>query len=542
MTLRLQSIWQFIGRNEYKVGPPEAGEVSVPVLVEITPDDPIIAYFQRNSDVTDITTLDLNSLVLKALKANGVQLVVPLVNHGELKGLLNLAPQLGERDDSVYGRQFLEELTSYASPALRVAQLIRQQRIEAGTGEGTEQELSIARQMQQLLSPTEVPSLPGWQVAAHYQPARIIGGDFYDFLQFSDGKVGFIIGKVTDKGVPAALVMATTRNMLRAAAEQLVLPGRVLERVNNLVHADIPPNMFVTCLYLLLDPASGRLRYANAGYSLPYLRRHDDIYELRVSGMPLGLMAGRHYGEKEVILTPGESILLYSDGLVEAHNAQRETFGFPRLKKLLTTALEAKGEGLIDFLLAELTEFVGKDWEQEDDVTLIVLHRLASEPEGQLPIRALEEEDLVETTIGEPWRTLVKFSLASIPGNEREAMQRITEAVQEFSLSGAYLDRLRTAIAETVMNAIEHGNENRPELPVYIHLLASKTALRILVTDWGGGRPIPEPDEPNLEAKLAGLQSPRGWGLFLIKNLTDEVYITSNNKHHTVDLIFYLEE
>jgi anti-sigma regulatory factor (Ser/Thr protein kinase) len=394
-----------------------------------------------------------------------------------------------------------------------------------------EQELQIARLIQQTLLPKNVPDLPGWQIAAHYQPARAVGGDFYDFLTFPDGRLGLVVGDVTDKGVPAALVMATTRSILRAAAERLVSPGAVLERVNNLLYADIPPKMFVTCLYALLNPATGRVCFANAGHDLPYRRHLNGVDELRATGMPLGLMPDMDYEEKEIVVAPGETVLFYSDGLVEAHNPQREMLGFPRLQALM--AGHPGGANLIDFLIEHLAEFTGAGWKQEDDVTLVTLQRLA--------VSALPDQANVVEINSTAWRTLAQFSLPSMPGNEREAMQRVADEVQEIGLSGTYLERLKTAVAEATMNAIEHGNKNRPELPVQVELWTSETALRVRIIDQGGGQPIPEPEAPNLEAKLAGLQTPRGWGLFLIKNLMDEMHLINNETHHTIELILYLE-
>jgi serine phosphatase RsbU (regulator of sigma subunit) len=244
--------------------------------------------------------------------------------------------------------------------------------------ERVEQELSTARRIQQSLLPKAVPTLEGWQIATYYQPARAVGGDFYDFLPLADGRLGIVLGDVTDKGVPAALVMATTRSMLRAAAQGEASPGQVLARVNELLYADLPPAMFVTCFYAVLDPTSGRLRYANAGQDLPYRRRADGgICELRARGMPLGLMAGMVYEEQEAELAGGDSVLFYSDGLVEAHNPQRELFGFPRLAGLLAQepAGEAGDAKTIERLLGELAAFTGAGWEQEDDVTLVTLRR-----------------------------------------------------------------------------------------------------------------------------------------------------------------------
>ena len=171
--------------------------------------------------------------------------------------------------------------------------------------------------------------------------------------------------------------MATTRTLLRAAAQRLLSPGEVLRRANDALVTDIPPNMFITCLYAILEVESGRLLYANAGHDLPYRRRaerNEGAEELRARGMPLGLMPGMSYEEKEVVLGKGESVLFYSDGLVEAHDPQREMFGFPRLQGLVGTH-RSGGSSLIGFLLSELSRFTGEDWEQEDDITLVTLER-----------------------------------------------------------------------------------------------------------------------------------------------------------------------
>ena len=146
-----------------------------------------------------------------------------------------------------------------------------------------------------------------------------------------------------------------------------------MRRVNDALVTDIPPNMFVTCFYAILDPKSGRLSYANAGHDLPYLWHGGDAEELRARGMPLGLMPGMRYEEKEVVLDAGEVALFYSDGLVEAHNPQGEMFGFPRLQELVAEHAEERSLG--DFLLGELYSFTGEGWEQEDDITLLALQR-----------------------------------------------------------------------------------------------------------------------------------------------------------------------
>jgi serine phosphatase RsbU (regulator of sigma subunit)/predicted ester cyclase len=273
--------------------------------------------------------------------------------------------------DRVSGGKIVEEWS--ANVVTPFLEEIEQQTRER---ERVEQELRVARRIQQASLPKEVPTLEGWQISPFYQPAREVGGDFYDFLELGNGRLGLVVGDATGKGVPAALVMSTTCGMLRAVALSLNSPGEVLERVNEALSARMPSSMFVTCFYAILDPESGHLSYANAGHDLPYLRRRGGhCEELRARGMPLGLMPGMSYEEKEIVLDVGEAALFYSDGLVEAHNPQREMFGFPRLRRLVA---EHPQEGpLVGFLIDKLRSYTGDGWEQEDDITLMTLERSA---------------------------------------------------------------------------------------------------------------------------------------------------------------------
>lgn len=522
----LRRLW----RRRAEAEPVTAAEPTLPTLaatsftdLDLSPDDPLINYLQTTSGVVEVERLPLDSPGVQVLRNAGVKLILPLVSHGELIGLINLGPRLSEQDYSSDDRKLLSDLAVQAAPALRVAQLARQQQIEARERERLEQELRVARLIQQTLLPDDVPQLEGWSVNAHYQPARAVGGDFYDFIYYPDGKIGFIIGDVTDKGVPAALVMATTRSLLRAAAERLIQPGEVLERTNNLLHEDIPPKMFVTCFYGILDPATGHMRFANAGHDVPYRRTAAGVGELRATGMPLGLLPGMQYEEREAVLEPGETLLLYSDGLVEAHNPTREMFGFPRLQNVLCNYAEDKA--LVPYLLDELASFTGPGWEQEDDVTLVILKRMD---------KRVESEQLGE------WETVAAFEIASEPGNERQAMERVAELVAPLNLADGRLEKLKTAVAEATMNAMEHGNQYRADLPVQVSVKKNATNLAVTITDQGGGQPIVAKETPDLQAKLAGEQSPRGWGLFLILNMVDEMNIYSDASQHTVELILHL--
>jgi serine phosphatase RsbU (regulator of sigma subunit) len=241
-----------------------------------------------------------------------------------------------------------------------------------------EQELRVARDIQQALLPKDLPRPDSWELSAYYQPAREVGGDFYDFLEFEDGRLGLVVGDATGHGVPAALVMANTQSVLRAVAQRGgSAPSRALAEANEVLYTYIPPSMFVTCFYAILDPESGSLKYANAGHNLPCTRRHDGLVdEFRARGMPLGLMPGMGYEEREAVLEPGESVLFFSDGLIEAHDPKGEMFGTLRLRDLLAEHPRS-GKDLTAYLVEELERFTGEGWEQEDDITLVTLRRSA---------------------------------------------------------------------------------------------------------------------------------------------------------------------
>ena len=298
-------------------------------------------------------------------------------DRGEFMGVAPTGKEIevtGTIVHRILGGKIAEEWGEGTGAVELMERLVEQERIER---ERVEQDLRMARSIQQASLPKEVPTLEGWRISPHYRPAREVGGDFYDFFELEDDRLGLVVGDATGHGVPAALLMSTTCGMLRAVALSGGSAGEVLERVNEALAARIPPSTFVTCFYGVLEPSSGRFTYANAGHDLPYLRRRGGrgAEELRARGMPLGLMPGMGYEEKETILESGSSALFYSDGLVEAHDLEGEMFGFPRLRRLVAEHTEPGS--MVDFLMDELRSFTGDRWEQEDDVTLLTLERSA---------------------------------------------------------------------------------------------------------------------------------------------------------------------
>lgn len=533
--------WLDRGRRRWRTGdaePPRRGGPDDALAVDIPPHDPLLAWLQMTPEPVLVDGIRIDSPGVRALREAGVVLVAPLVAQGELIGLLNLGERRSEQVYSSDDRKLLESLANQAAPALRVAQLVRKQQAEARQRERVEQELRVAQLIQQHFLPKTLPSTAGWHVEAFYRPAREVGGDFYDFVDLPGGTLGVMVGDVTDKGVPAALVMASTRSVLRSSAQRLIDPGAVLERVNGILAPDMPPNMFVTCLYGVLEPSTGRFRFANAGHNLPCVQTDDGAVEVRATGMPLGLMPSSTYDENETVVAPGHTLLLYSDALPEAHNEAGDMLGFPRLVEVAGAA----GTRVMDALLTELDRFTGPDWEQEDDITLVSLIRTghkpnhAAGPEGAAA--GTGATGATGATGDRDGRALASFAVPSVPGNEREVMNRVIDAVADLPIDPTRLERLGTAVSEATMNAIEHGNANDGDLLVEVRVVATQDDVVVRIVDQGIGGPVSDDvEEPDLAAKLRGEQTPRGWGLFLIRNMVDELREAQDVDQHTIELI-----
>ena len=341
--------------------------------VEIAPTDPLFAYLQAASGVVDAERLELDSPALTELRAAHIRAIVPLVAQGELIGALYLGPRLSDQEYSADDRKLLTTLAAQAAPAIRVAQLVREQAVEIEARERLEQEMRVATLIQQQFLPRELP-----------QAARLAGGGL--LRPGPRGRRRLLrlhpVARRPDRdrrrrrdrqGRPGGAdhgpdPVRPPRRGTPAPVACEVLSGRTRSSCPRCRRGCSSPAC--TCV---LEPATGRVEFANAGHNLPYVRTADGVIELRATGMPLGLLAGMEYAEREAVLAPGESVLLYSDGLVEAHGPAGDMFGFPKLRELMET--ERPGSELLDHLLDELHGFVGEGWEQEDDITLVALQR-----------------------------------------------------------------------------------------------------------------------------------------------------------------------
>jgi serine phosphatase RsbU (regulator of sigma subunit) len=341
------------------------------------PADPLVAELLRARGTVLLDAFAAPSPLAERMRASGAVLAVPLLNSGELVGILTAGAKRSDQRYSSGDRVLLDQLAGQVAPALHVAQLVLRQKEEAAEHGRLEQEMRLARDIQLALLPAALPQLPGWSTASRYTPARTVGGDFYDFIPRADGRLGVLIADVSGKGMAAALLMATTRSILRSVIDAEEKPGAALRRANTLLKREIPKGFFVTCLYGLLDPATGVFVFANAGHNLPVAQRGTAASLLRARGMPLGLMDDMAYEEQATTLEAGDLLLLYSDGLVEAHDAGRAMYGRARLSATLLAMQDEPSGCVLDAVLEDWQGFVGGQDEQEDDLTLIALRRTA---------------------------------------------------------------------------------------------------------------------------------------------------------------------
>jgi sigma-B regulation protein RsbU (phosphoserine phosphatase) len=240
------------------------------------------------------------------------------------------------------------------------------------------EELDLAWQIQAGFLPQDLPEIPGWQLTATLKPSRETSGDFYDLIPLPGGRLGILVADVSGKGMGAALFMVLSRTLIRTyAAQHHSEPAAVLVAANSRIVADIHTDQFVTAFYGILDTTSGRMTYCNAGHNPPYLfsaQSGSAVQELRRTGMPLGVFADARWESKTVWLTPGDTLILYSDGITEAHDVQKGLFGEERLLQAALANLGHSAGEIQSSVMAQVSEFAG-DAPQFDDITLAVLIR-----------------------------------------------------------------------------------------------------------------------------------------------------------------------
>jgi len=304
-------------------------------------------------------------------------LCVPLVIKNHTIGVIYVDNRLQAGIFSPSDLELLNAIASNAAIAIENARLY-QLAVEKGR---LERELQMARQVQVSLLPKETPRIPGWEFASCWLPARQVSGDFYDFMNISGEQPGLVIADVSDKGMPAALFMGLTRAILRASMDQVNSPVEGIIRANRLICADSPNSMFVTMFYAQVNPQVGEVTYVNAGHNPPLLyhccgdSQDGQVHWLSKTGMAVGVLTDTLYTQQIVRFEPGDFMLLYTDGVVDAESPQGEPFGTSRLQSVVIENRNETAAEMIQALEDSLAVHVG-DHEPFDDVTILAIKRL----------------------------------------------------------------------------------------------------------------------------------------------------------------------
>lgn len=365
---------------------------------------------------------------------------------------------------------------------------LMQDRVEREIRE-MERDLEAARSIQMGMLPRQVQLPPGWQLTARLHPAKEVGGDFYDLIDLGEGRFGLALGDAASKGLPAALLMASTVSLIRSHAPLHDRPAAVLTAVNRLLCSSLPPMAFVTVVYAILDTVRGEIHVASAGHLPPIIGGEE--MEV-IPSLPLGVEPDLTFTEQVWPLAPGASLLLYSDGLIEGGDADGMA-AFERVRGLLREPV-ARSERLAAELMAPLQPLVASG-RLGDDVTLLLL----------VPP--------VTWALEVPSREGAELEVAALAGR--------------FAREHGHAERaedVATAVGEACLNAITHGHGLEGERPVQIWFRADPDALEVVVRD--SGPPFAPPTQPpDLAAQMAGEGPIRGWGFHLIRALADEVSV-----------------
>jgi serine phosphatase RsbU (regulator of sigma subunit) len=332
------------------------------VIHEVTPDMGPASWLRIHPE---------SSIEADVINSAQLLIAVPLSIKNDTFGVILI-------QEAENGRRFrarrIEIINGIAQQAALAIQndLLQQEMV---VRERLETEVQLARQIQQTFIPQFLPEISGWQLAARWLTARQVGGDFYDVIELPNHRLGIFIADVSDKGMPAALFMALTRTLIRAAVVEMNSPAEVLRRVNDQLLPDTQQGMFVTALYGVLDTESGIFTYVNAGHNPPFwVNLNGEIEKLTRTAVALGVMQQPHMKENTISLGKGETLLLYTDGLTEAFSPIGDLFGDDRLMDALQSIQTCTADEVLAHVEERVNEFI-ESIPLGDDLTMLVVRR-----------------------------------------------------------------------------------------------------------------------------------------------------------------------
>lgn len=365
-----------------------------------------------------------------------------------------------------------------------------------------QRDLRLASKMQQSILPAEFPGSPHFRVFGNMKAAQEVGGDFYDVTSLPDGRLAMAVADVSGKGVPAALFMMSSCTMLRGATIGSDDPAEVLRTTNSALYETNESTMFVTVFFAVFDPADGSLRYANGGHNHPVVIHADGTSDVlpKTRGVALGVTQDFEYESSEVTLAPGDTLILYTDGVTEAENAAAEQFEMERLRGLFADTPPDSAEAAVAEVFRAVEEFAG-DAPQFDDITCLVLRRYAAGSSRKLALKMPPE---------------------------LEEMKRVDAEIAAFGKTEGWPSELEFQIKlvfeEVVINVVNYGFETRGEgSEVDVEIVSDADAVRMVIRDNGRAfDPLSEAPEPDTESEVPD-RPVGGLGIHLVRKLMDTV-------------------
>lgn len=337
----------------------------------------LIGHVIRTGEVVDVPDVRSDARYVEGRHSTRSELAVPLLVGGSPIGALNLEsdePYTFDEEDAEILHVFADAASAAIGRALLHREMLERRRVE--------HQMQLAQEVQSRLLPARAPSVPGYDIAGRCLPTFDIGGDYYDYLELSDGLVGLVIADVCGKGIPAALSMSAFRSVLRTQARGRQEPSHLANRLNLLMPDATAEGAYVTCVYALLEPREGWLRYTNCGHNPPLLlRANGEVELLDTGGFPLGIFSDSRYETGVIRLTPGDVMLFYTDGVVECRDSRSEEFGIERLANILRRSRCRPAEELLDEILQATHEHCAQAV-FPDDFTVMLVRRAHTDKMG----------------------------------------------------------------------------------------------------------------------------------------------------------------
>ena len=394
-----------------------------------------------------------------------------------------------------------------------------------------QEELESARDMQQAILPQHFPDTADFSMQACMNPARELGGDFYDCFALPEGRWGFLVADVAGKGVGAAFFMAVSRTVLQDLAQADLGPEEVLARANEVLSGRNPMELFVTACYCIYDPRDGSLAYASAGHPAPLLRTA--LGEVLTLSSPcevaLGVLPGMSYSRQHARLARGDTLLLYTDGITEAFDAAEQAYGDDRLNAWLRSSREPQAAAKLASLVSDVAAFVGGA-EPSDDLTALLLCR---KPQGEPPAALSSSTDTPASPQAQGALT-VSHAPLELKNKTLLLEYRLDSRVEEIAALAEAVDEalaerpdlafaVNLCLEELITNTIQHGLHGAPDRPIHVRLSRSDEWLEIILKDDAPPfDPFVQAPAPSLDASVEAREV-GGLGVHMVKTMMDEV-------------------